>query len=155
MTRASSSRRGGSGSPRRRAPATAAASAAAPATAASAAASGTTSGTASGAALPTVSVSGRSATSEGTGSYTVRSTGAGTRMPLSPRETPQSLTVVGRQQMDERGIGAVQMPPPRHRNPTKRPRQPGQPHAMRHRRGGAWRAGRGGGRVGHAAMALA
>lgn len=89
------------------APATAAATAAASAAAPGAAASAAASGTASGAALPTVSVSGRSATSEGTGSYTVRSTGAGTRMPLSPRETPQSLTVVGRQQMDEQNLDTL------------------------------------------------
>lgn len=81
--------------------ATAAEAAAGPASPASAASG------AAGSALPTVSVSGRSAPSEGTGSYTVRSTGAGTRMPLSPRETPQSLTVIGRQQMDEQNLDTL------------------------------------------------
>ena len=79
----------------------------APAAASAAAAPGAAASSSTGSALPTVSVSGRSTTSEGTGSYTVRSTGAGTRMPLSPRETPQSLTVVGRQQMDEQNLDTL------------------------------------------------
>ncbi|WP_431262121.1 TonB-dependent siderophore receptor [Roseateles chitinivorans] len=74
---------------------------------AAAAAPGSAASGAAGSALPTVSVSGRSAPTEGTGSYTARSTGAGTRMPLSPRETPQSLTVIGRQQMDEQNLDTL------------------------------------------------
>ncbi|MDQ2187388.1 TonB-dependent siderophore receptor [Alcaligenaceae bacterium A4P071] len=42
-----------------------------------------------------------SAASEGTGSYTVASTQAATKLPLSLRETPQSVTVITRQRMDD------------------------------------------------------
>lgn len=38
---------------------------------------------------------------EGTGSYTTRSTSTATRMPLSLRETPQSVSVVTRQQIED------------------------------------------------------
>ncbi len=58
-------------------------------------------------ALPAVTVTARaerSATTEGTGSYTTAATGAATRMELSLRETPQSVTVVTRQQMDDQAV---------------------------------------------------
>ena len=39
-------------------------------------------------------------TTEGTGSYTTGATATATRLPLTLRETPQSVTVVTRQKMD-------------------------------------------------------
>lgn len=42
-------------------------------------------------------------TTEGTGAYTTGVTTTATKLPLSLRETPQSVTVVTRQQMDDRG----------------------------------------------------
>jgi len=44
---------------------------------------------------------------EGTGSYTTPSTGGATRLPLSLRETPQSVSVVTRAQMDDFGLNNV------------------------------------------------
>ncbi|WP_406624188.1 TonB-dependent siderophore receptor [Acidovorax sp. SDU_ACID1] len=49
----------------------------------------------------------RGDTTEGTGSYTTRSMGTATGLNLSMRETPQSVTVVTRQQMDDQGLGNV------------------------------------------------
>lgn len=46
-------------------------------------------------------------TTEGTGSYTTRSTSTATRLPLTQRETPQSVTVITRQQMDDQGLTGV------------------------------------------------
>ncbi|QRF59126.1 TonB-dependent receptor [Variovorax paradoxus] len=45
-----------------------------------------------------------SATTEGTGSYTARITGAGTRMDLTLRQTPQSVSVVTRQQIEDQNL---------------------------------------------------
>lgn len=45
--------------------------------------------------------------SEGTGSYTVPESSSATRMRLSLRETPQSVSVITRQQMDDQGITTV------------------------------------------------
>ncbi|MDM0091151.1 MULTISPECIES: TonB-dependent receptor [unclassified Variovorax] len=59
------------------------------------------------ATLPQVNVTaqaGIDGTTEGTGAYTTRITGAGTRMDLSLRQTPQSVSVVTRQQMDEQHL---------------------------------------------------
>ncbi|NER63801.1 TonB-dependent siderophore receptor, partial [Pseudomonas sp. MAFF212427] len=42
-------------------------------------------------------------TTENTGSYTTAATRTATKLPLSIRETPQSVTVVTRQQMDDQG----------------------------------------------------
>jgi outer membrane receptor for ferric coprogen and ferric-rhodotorulic acid len=42
-------------------------------------------------------------TTEGTGSYTTGATTTATKLPLTLRETPQSVTVVTRQQMDDHG----------------------------------------------------
>lgn len=47
------------------------------------------------------------ATSEGTGSYTTGSTATATKLALTPRETPQSVTVITRQQMDDQGLTSV------------------------------------------------
>lgn len=49
----------------------------------------------------------RSGTTEGSGSYTTRVTTTATRLALSPRETPQTLTVVTRQKMDDFGLTSV------------------------------------------------
>ncbi len=60
--------------------------------------------------LPAVTVTGRKAeaTTEGTQSYTTGETAAATRLPLSLRETPQSVTVVTRQRMDDQQLNSVQ-----------------------------------------------
>ncbi|TBV09724.1 TonB-dependent siderophore receptor [Stutzerimonas kirkiae] len=44
------------------------------------------------------------ATTEGTSSYTTGSTSAATRLNLSIRETPQSISVITRQRMDDQGL---------------------------------------------------
>lgn len=49
----------------------------------------------------------RNGTTEGTGSYTPNTSHAATRMPLSLRETPQSVTVVTAQQLEDRGITSL------------------------------------------------
>jgi outer membrane receptor for ferric coprogen and ferric-rhodotorulic acid len=46
-------------------------------------------------------------TTEDTGSYTTGATTTATKLPLTLRETPQSVTVVTRQQMDDRGATSV------------------------------------------------
>ncbi|WP_414985827.1 TonB-dependent siderophore receptor [Acidovorax sp.] len=50
----------------------------------------------------------RDGTTEGTGSYTTDITRTATGLALSPRETPQSVTVVTRQQMDDQAATSVQ-----------------------------------------------
>jgi outer membrane receptor for ferric coprogen and ferric-rhodotorulic acid len=60
--------------------------------------------------LPTVTVSGQSErdpTTENTGSYTTGATTTTTKLPLTLRETPQSITVITRQQMDDFGLNTV------------------------------------------------
>lgn len=47
---------------------------------------------------------GLDATTEHSGSYTTTSMGVATRLPLSTRETPQSVSVVTRQRMDDQGM---------------------------------------------------
>ncbi|MGE8144537.1 TonB-dependent siderophore receptor [Pseudomonas frederiksbergensis] len=47
------------------------------------------------------------ATTEDTHSYTTGQTSSATGLPLSLRETPQSVTVITRQQMDDRGVQSV------------------------------------------------
>ncbi|WP_353172715.1 TonB-dependent siderophore receptor [Paracandidimonas soli] len=46
-------------------------------------------------------------TTEGTGSYTTRAMSTATRLSLSPRETPQSVSVLTRQQMEDQGISTL------------------------------------------------
>lgn len=46
-------------------------------------------------------------TTEDTGSYTTGATTTATKLPLTLRETPQSVTVVTRQQMDDQGVTSV------------------------------------------------
>ena len=44
-------------------------------------------------------------TTEGSHSYTTGQTSTATKLPLSLRETPQSVTVITRQQMSDQGLG--------------------------------------------------
>jgi len=66
---------------------------------------------ASEAALPAVRVTAvadaRDGTTEHTGSYTTRASTTATKLSLSPRETPQTLTVVTRQKMSDFGLTSV------------------------------------------------
>ncbi|MEN0035528.1 MAG: TonB-dependent siderophore receptor [Cellvibrio sp.] len=59
---------------------------------------------ASGGLLPTVRVE---STTEGTGSYTTGLTNTATRLDLSIRETPQSVTVVTRQRIEDQGMNEI------------------------------------------------
>ncbi len=61
------------------------------------------------AVLPTVVIRGErpAEITEGTGSYTTDQTSAATRLPLSLRETPQSVTVITRQRMDDQQLNSV------------------------------------------------
>lgn len=52
----------------------------------------------------TVSGQGLGLSTEGTGSYTTGSSTSATRLPLTLRETPQSVSVITRQQMDDQGL---------------------------------------------------
>ncbi len=52
----------------------------------------------------TINSSALGQTTEGTGSYTTGETGAATKLPLSLRETPQSVSVVTRQLMDDQNL---------------------------------------------------
>ena len=56
--------------------------------------------------LPTVAVSGKAigSTTEGTGSYTTWSTSSSTRLNLTPQETPQAVTVLTRQRLDDQKL---------------------------------------------------
>jgi len=60
--------------------------------------------------LPAITVTGRvdSATTEGTGSYTTGETAAAMHLPLSLQETPQAVTVITRQRMDDQQLNSVQ-----------------------------------------------
>ncbi len=55
----------------------------------------------------TVTAQADGSTTEGTGSYTTRATGAATRMELSLRETPQSLSVITRQQISDQNLATL------------------------------------------------
>nr|NLU60349.1 TonB-dependent receptor [Pseudomonas sp. BIGb0427] len=59
--------------------------------------------------LGATSISGESLglTTEGSGSYTTGATAAATRLDLSLRKTPQSISVVTRQQMDDQNLQSV------------------------------------------------
>lgn len=64
----------------------------------------------SSAMLPTVTITGettREGTSEGTGSYQARFTNTATKLTLSPRETPQTITTITRQQIDDAGMTSL------------------------------------------------
>ncbi|MFT3803148.1 MAG: TonB-dependent siderophore receptor [Burkholderiaceae bacterium] len=63
------------------------------------------------ATLPTVKVTAQAekdGTTEGTGSYTASYTNTATKLNLTPRETPQTVTVITRQQMDDSGMTLVE-----------------------------------------------
>jgi outer membrane receptor for ferric coprogen and ferric-rhodotorulic acid len=60
--------------------------------------------------LPTVTVTGQSErdpTTENTGSYTTGATTTTTKLPLTLRETPQTITVITRQQIEDFGLNTV------------------------------------------------
>lgn len=59
--------------------------------------------------LSTVTVSGKApgSTTEGTGSYTTFSTSSSTRLNLTPQETPQSVTVITRQRMEDERLNSL------------------------------------------------
>ena len=54
-----------------------------------------------------ISAQGLGATTEDTHAYTTGQTSSATGLPLSLRETPQSVTVITRQQMDDHGVQSV------------------------------------------------
>ncbi|WP_437880175.1 TonB-dependent siderophore receptor [Pseudomonas sp. LRF_L74] len=56
-----------------------------------------------------VSISGKApgSTTEGTGSYTTYSTSSSTRLNLSPQDTPQSITVLTRQRMEDQKLDNI------------------------------------------------
>ncbi|MCO5140161.1 MULTISPECIES: TonB-dependent receptor [unclassified Shinella] len=60
-----------------------------------------------GTVLETITVDDRSATTEGTGSYTTGETSAATRLPLTLRQTPQSTTVVTRQIISDQKLDRI------------------------------------------------
>ncbi|MEG0858490.1 MAG: TonB-dependent siderophore receptor [Pseudomonas sp.] len=62
-----------------------------------------------GLALPAITVTSQSdgLSTEGTGSYTTATTTAATGLPLALRETPQSVTVVTRQRMDDQQLNSI------------------------------------------------
>lgn len=64
---------------------------------------------ASGDALAEVVVSGKGvgSTTEGSGSYTTWSTSSSTRLNLTPQETPQAVTVITRQRMEDQKLDNV------------------------------------------------
>jgi len=66
-------------------------------------------GTESEITLPMVTVSGKGvgSTTEGTGSYTTWSTSSSTRLNLTPQETPQSVTVITRQRIDDQRLNTL------------------------------------------------
>ncbi|HZX15849.1 MAG TPA: TonB-dependent siderophore receptor [Pseudomonas sp.] len=59
--------------------------------------------------LPAMSVTGQmnTAITEGTGSYTTGETAAATRLPMTLKETPQAVTVITRQRMDDQQLNTV------------------------------------------------
>ena len=61
------------------------------------------------ATLPTMTISGKApgSTTEGTGLYTTYSTSSATRLNLSQRETPQAVTVMTRQRMDDQRLQSI------------------------------------------------
>jgi len=59
--------------------------------------------------LDKVQVTGhRDARTEGSGSWATDSASTATRMELSPRETPQSVTIITRQRLDDMGVKLAQ-----------------------------------------------
>lgn len=54
-----------------------------------------------------INATGLGATTEGTGSYTTGQSRTATKLPLTLRETPQSISVVTRQRMDDQGLNDI------------------------------------------------
>ncbi|SMF27427.1 MULTISPECIES: TonB-dependent receptor [unclassified Pseudomonas] len=54
-----------------------------------------------------INAAGLGATTEGTGSYTTGQSNTATKLPLTLRETPQSISVVTRQRMDDQGLNDI------------------------------------------------
>lgn len=52
--------------------------------------------------LDTITISGLGSTTEGTGSYTTGAMSTGVKLPLSVKETPQTVTVVTRQKIEDK-----------------------------------------------------
>ncbi len=61
------------------------------------------------AVLPAVTISGKAfgSTTEGTGSYTTWSTSSSTRLNLTPQETPQAVTVLTRQRLEDQRLDTL------------------------------------------------
>jgi outer-membrane receptor for ferric coprogen and ferric-rhodotorulic acid len=61
------------------------------------------------ASLPAVTISGKAtgSTTEGTGSYTTFSTSSSVRLNLTPQETPQSVSVMTRQRIDDQRLNSL------------------------------------------------
>ena len=57
--------------------------------------------------LEPIVVSGRGTSTEGTGSYTASQTSTATGLPLSLRETPQSVTIITRQKMEDQNLTTI------------------------------------------------
>ncbi|MGZ0700918.1 TonB-dependent siderophore receptor [Pseudomonas sp. L5B5] len=59
--------------------------------------------------LSPISISGKApgSTTEGTGEYTTYSSSSSTRLNLTPRETPQSITVMTRQRIDDQNLSTL------------------------------------------------
>lgn len=55
----------------------------------------------------TIQAQGLGATTENSGSYTTGATSTATKLPLSLRETPQSVTVITRQHMTDQGLATI------------------------------------------------
>lgn len=66
-----------------------------------------TSGSALNLGATTISAEGLGATTENTGSYTTGATSTATKLPLSLRETPQSVSVITRQLMDDQHLSTL------------------------------------------------
>ncbi|MEW7850902.1 TonB-dependent siderophore receptor [Massilia aurea] len=72
--------------------------------------SSTSAAPAVGTAVPAVTITAdamRDGTSEGTGSYRARSSSTATKLNLSARETPQTITTITRQQLDDAGLTSL------------------------------------------------
>ncbi|MCX2687768.1 TonB-dependent siderophore receptor [Pseudomonas sp. DCB_AW] len=54
-----------------------------------------------------INAAGLGGTTEGTGSYTTGQSNTATKLPLTLRETPQSISVVTRQRMDDQGLNDI------------------------------------------------
>lgn len=57
--------------------------------------------------LDTITISGLGSTTEGTGSYTTGAMSTGVKLPLSVRETPQTVTVVTRQKIEDKSYDTL------------------------------------------------